>query len=124
MCAMKSVAGIACTLDFARSGSGRMYDTNMIQVKKSAIHGQGLFASKLIRKGTVIGRIEGNITCRNGAHVLWLTPQLAVKVTNEFRFVNHADEPNAAYFDDATVVALRSIRPGEEITHNYAGDLF
>jgi uncharacterized protein len=96
----------------------------MVQVRKSPIHGRGLFATKPIRKGTVIGHLEGRITRKNGAHVLWLTHELGVQVTNKYRFVNHSDQPNAAYFDDATLVAIRSIRAGEEITHNYSGDLF
>ncbi len=96
----------------------------MVCVKKSPIHGRGLFATKRIRKGTVIGKIEGYITRKNGPHVLWITPHLGIKVTNIYRFVNHADEPNAAYYDDATLVALRTIEPGEEITHDYSGDLF
>ena len=97
---------------------------DMVTIKKSSIHGRGLFATQRIRKGAVIGQIEGSITRRNGAHVLWLSHELGVRVTNKFRYVNHSDEPNAAYFDDATLVALRTIRPGEEITHDYSGDLF
>ncbi len=96
----------------------------MVRVKKSPIHGRGLFATQRIRKGTVIGQLEGRITRKNGAYVLWLTHELGVQVTNKYRFVNHSDNPNAAYFDDATLVALRTIQPGEEITHNYSGDLF
>ena len=43
-------------------------------------------------------------------------------MTNELRYINHSDEPNAAYCDDLTVVALRDIHPGQEIVHNYEND--
>lgn len=94
----------------------------MICVKQSAIHGRGLFATMLIPEGTVIGKLEGEITTEDGPHVLWLDETRGMRVTNDLKFINHAAEPNAAYFDDLTVGALRDIKPGEEITHNYLGD--
>ena len=45
----------------------------MYEVKKSAIHGRGLFAKVKIPKGTVLGKLEGELTDRDGAYVLWLT---------------------------------------------------
>jgi len=89
------------------------------QVKSSAIHGLGLFAAKPIRKGQVIGRVEGAAIDKDGPHVLWLDEDKAIEVLNEMRFINHHDQPNAAYRDDLLVIALRGIKPGEEITHNY-----
>ncbi|MEM1099362.1 MAG: SET domain-containing protein [Planctomycetota bacterium] len=94
----------------------------MYEVKKSAIHGRGLFAKVRIPKGTVLGKLEGDLTDRDGAYVLWLTDTQGLRVKNSLRFINHAPEPNAAYFDDLTVGTLRDIEPGEEITHNYGGD--
>jgi len=92
------------------------------EVKTSPIHGLGLFAKKRIRKGQVIGLIEGRYVRDDGPHVLWLDEARAVHVLNEMRFINHHEAPNATYRDDLKVVALRSIQPGEEITHNYDGD--
>jgi len=37
----------------------------------------------------------------------------------DLRFINHSDEPNAAYYDTLEVCALTDIAPGEEITHDY-----
>ena len=93
-----------------------------IVVKKSPIHGLGLFANKRIRSGAIIGRIEGRLANKNGPHVLWITEKVGIEVLNDLRYINHSDEPNACYYDDATVVALRTIQPGEEITHDYEGD--
>lgn len=94
----------------------------MTYVKSSAIHGQGLFARQFIPEGTLIGVIEGVPANDDGIYVLWIDDDRAIQVTNELKYINHSDAPNAAYYDDLTVVALRDILPDEEITHNYAGD--
>ena len=88
-------------------------------VGKSNIHEQGLFARIDIPKNTVIGTIQGKSCKRNGAHVIWLNENQAFKVSCDLKYINHADKPNACYYDDLTVVALGKIKTGEEITHNY-----
>ena len=88
-------------------------------VKKSKIHGQGLFARVDIPKYTVIGIISGKPCKRNGFYVLWLSDTQGFKVSCDLKYINHADNPNACYYDDLTVVALRDIKAHEEITHNY-----
>lgn len=94
----------------------------MVIVQNSKIHGRGLFAAKAIPEGTVIGQLQGEFTTEDGPYVLWLDETRGMRVTNDLKFINHSSEPNAAYFDDLTVGALRDIAPGEEITHNYLGD--
>lgn len=94
----------------------------MVRVQPSAIHGQGLFATALIPADAVIGELVGNIVFEDGPHVLWLDETRGVHVVNDMRYINHSDSPNACYYDDLTVVALRDIQPGEEITHDYRGD--
>ncbi len=94
----------------------------MFKVQPSGIHGQGLFADCHISADTVIGYLEGSYTTQDGAYVLWLTEEQGFRVENDLRFINHHAQPNAAYFDDLTVTAIRDILPGEEITHNYLGD--
>jgi len=88
-------------------------------VSDSNIHGSGLFARITILKDSVIGRLKGTPCKRNGAHVLWLSNTEGFKVSCNLKYINHADTPNACYYDDLTVVALRDIEAGEEITHNY-----
>ena len=85
----------------------------------SKIHGRGLFARESINKGCIIGRLQGNPCRRDGIYVLWLTENEGFKVRGNLKFINHSDTPNACYYDDMTVVALRKIRQDEEITHNY-----
>ncbi len=94
----------------------------MYEVKVSPIHGRGLFASMFIPADTVIGSIEGNDTTTDGPYVLWIDQTRGIEVMNDMKFINHAPDANAAYFDDLTVMALRDIYSGEEITHDYLGD--
>ena len=94
----------------------------MFKDQTSGIHGRGLLADRFIPEGTVIGHLEGHYTTQDGSYVLWITEDQGFRVKNELRFINHDAEPNAAYYDDLTVGAIRDIQPGEEITHNYLGD--
>ena len=51
--------------------------------------------------------------------MLWLSASEGFEVHCDLRYINHADDPNACYYDDLTVVALRDIARDEEITHDY-----
>jgi SET domain-containing protein len=35
------------------------------------------------------------------------------------KYINHHNAPNVSYYDDLSVVALRDIQAGEELTHDY-----
>lgn len=91
----------------------------MVAIKRSKTHGRGLFATKFIRKGTIVGRIEGRCTTKDGPYVLWLDAQQGIEVVNELKFINHSEQANAVCYDDLTVVALCDIQIGDEITHHY-----
>lgn len=99
-----------------------MTTSELTYAAKSRIHGMGLFARKRILKDTVIGYLQGELTDRNGIHVLWLDEETGFKVSCDLKYINHSDSPNACYFNDKSVVALRDIAVDEEITHNYDGD--
>ena len=88
-------------------------------VSDSDLHGKGLFARAKIPGDTVIGTLKGHRCKHDGAYVLWLSDTQGFKVRCNLKYINHADQPNACYYDDFTVVALRDIKPGEEITHDY-----
>ena len=92
---------------------------DLTYIKDSQIHGKGLFARSPIVKNTVIGELKGQKTDQNGPYVLWINEQEGLEVEGPLKYINHADEPNACYYDDYTVVALRDISIDEEITHNY-----
>ena len=88
-------------------------------VDRSDIHGFGLYARVSIRKGTIIGILEGKPSQVDGSYVLWLTETEGFEVSCNLKYINHADDANACYYDDLSVVALRDIEKGEEITHDY-----
>ena len=93
-----------------------------VLVKKSNIHGMGLFAAKKIRKGDVIGELEVTPTQEDGPHVLWVAEGEKYTVSGPLAYINHSVKPNAVYYDDLTVVAIKDIRAGDEITHHYGDE--
>lgn len=96
---------------------------DLVFVKDSAVHGKGLFSKVAIKKGTVIGTLEGKLTLNDGLHVLWMNNgKEKFKVTNELKFINHHKNPNVAYYDDYTVVALKNITADSELLHDYGDD--
>lgn len=94
-------------------------------MRRSAIHGRGLFANGRFRRGERIGRFRGRTTARDGAYVLWIPradgSYRGVRGENELRFVNHSPRPNAE-FRGLDLYAVREIRPDEEITFDYGED--
>lgn len=89
-----------------------------LKVKNSGIHGKGLFATEAIKKGTLLGVCKTRKTVRDSAYVLH-TDKGPVEVTCRLKYINHSSQPNVAYYDDLSVEALRTIKPGEELTHHY-----
>jgi SET domain-containing protein len=92
---------------------------SIVYVDDSPIHGKGLFARTLIPSGTVIGIVQGSYTVDDGDHVLWVDENKGFHVQCDLRYINHSSTPNAVYYDNLEVVAMRDIQAGEEITHNY-----
>ncbi len=91
-----------------------------IYVKKSLIHGKGLFAKEKISAGELIGVVKGKPTDTDGPYVLWVDGINGFEVNCQLRFINHSDKPNAVYYNTLEVCALRDILVNEEITHNYS----
>lgn len=92
--------------------------TELLYVKKSKIHGKGMFAAQKIKKDVTLGPLLGKPTKKDGIYVLWLTEKKGLHVTNDYRFINHSDKPNCA-LTGTEVVTLKSIKPDEELTHDY-----
>jgi hypothetical protein len=92
-----------------------------LQIRRSGIHGRGLFTLVRIARGALIGTYEGPRTRRNGAYVLWVDDdgeEFGIAGKNDLRFVNHSKSPNAIFLGEE-LYSLRAIRPGEEITFDY-----
>ncbi len=115
-------------------------DTRRIQVRKSGVHGKGVFALKAIAKGQRIIEYKGQIidwpealrrhphdpadpnhtfyfSLDDGSHVI------DAKVGgNAARWINHACQPNCQADESEGRVfinALRKLLPGEELFYDY-----
>ncbi len=91
---------------------------NMIEVKDSKIHGKGLFSTRDIPKDFVLGKCEVAKTKKPNEYTLWVGKKM-LDVCCDFKYINHSSNPNVVYYDDLTVVALKNIKAGEELTHQY-----
>ncbi len=96
-------------------------DHPMVCVRRSAIHGLGVFAAVDIEAGTHIGTYEGAETDTDGTHVLWVEDDPEWRLidgTGPFRWLNHSGTPNAE-FDGPEIYAAVDIEAGTEITFDY-----
>lgn len=91
-----------------------------VYVAKSKIHGKGLFALRDFPADALLGLLEGKSVKNEGSYVMWMSATEGLEITNEFRYVNHSDNPNIALYDKE-VVTLRAVKTDEELTHNYDG---
>ena len=106
------------------------------EVRESKIHGRGLFATAGIAKdeivavkgGHIVDRetLRGKITPRLGPVEIQIDDHLFIApVTNEERegsmlYSNHSCDANLGVRGEITFVAMRDIRGGEELTHDWA----
>ncbi len=115
----KAASKLARKKVMARFKNARLSDvSDKVFVATSPVHGKGLFAAQKIKANTVLGRLEGMPTFDDGIYVLWITDELGLELTNDFKFINHDKNPNAAY-SDLDVTVLRDVQPGEELLHDY-----
>lgn len=100
-----------------------------IIVKKSKIHGKGVFANRDFKKGDIVIKYnlkkltkkefdslsekEKHYTSKEGSdYFLFLSPE---------KYVNHSCDPNTNPINKCDV-AIKSIKKGEEITTDYSKD--
>ncbi|MAG29906.1 MAG: SET domain-containing protein-lysine N-methyltransferase [Deltaproteobacteria bacterium] len=106
-------------------GLGRPEEAERVRVGTSPIHGRGLFARKRIREGTFVATFEGELTKRNGEHVLWTFDddgnEIGIEGRNALRFLNHSRCPNSE-FVGVDLYALRNIQAGVELTIDYGDE--
>ena len=112
------------------------YRSPKTEVRESKIHGRGLFATTEIAKdeivavkgGHIVGRtaLRGEIRPRLGPVEIQIDEGLFIApVTEEERegsmlYSNHSCDPNLGMRGEITFVAMRHIRAGEELTHDWA----
>jgi SET domain-containing protein len=106
------------------------------EVRESKIHGRGLFATSAIAKDEIVavkgGRIVDRETLREkiapllGSVEIQIDDNLFITpVTDEERelsmlYSNHSCDANIGIRGEITFVAMRDIRVGEELTHDWA----
>lgn len=95
---------------------------------KECKHGKGLFATETIQEGELIFFVNGRIVTYEeglrlpcgGDHSVQIGPDLYVDPQYPSKYINHSCEPNAGIRDDLSVVAIRRIEPGDEVTFDYS----
>lgn len=111
------------------------YQKFEVEVRPSAIDGQGVFAAEPIPAGRKIGEIRGEAISVDEARIratrserimiVELSPRRAIdfsRSADPMRYTNHSCAPNARLCIDngrAEFFALRAIAPGEELTVHY-----
>jgi hypothetical protein len=98
-----------------------------VEIRDSAIHGKGVFATRWWKPGELIGIYEGTIvTDSDDPHVLWLQDEeerfFGILASGAMGYLNHSDtgNHNALLADNSPFVYCRmNILPGEEILISY-----
>src|SRR3984957_12095176 len=111
----------------------------MMRVRRSRVHGRGVFALRRIRKGTRVIEYLGDRLSHRQAdrryehkdisdnHTFLFIVDRSVVIDggidgNDARFINHSCDPNCeSLIEDRRVFveAVRTIQPGEELTYDY-----
>jgi len=112
------------------------YRSSKTALRESEIHGRGLFATADIAKGEIVAVKGGHIVSREVLRrkiTPWLGPGeiqigddlFIAPVTDKERegsmlYSNHSCDANLGLRGEITFVAMRDIRAGEELTHDWA----
>ena len=110
-----------------------------VEVRKSGMEGKGVYATKAIKEGEVVG-VFGGIVVPEGEieelgrtvpaeklcmdHAMYIYPGFImlhdyVNGCDPLCFVNHSCEPSSKVVNGIVLVATRDIVVGEEISWNY-----
>jgi uncharacterized protein len=120
--------------------NGKKPDEQPFETRKSKIQGRGAFATRGIKKGDRVAEYTGeriswkeadrryDVAAMNRHHTFLfaVTRRTVIDAAvggNDSRFINHSCAPNCeAIIDDGHIYidALRDIRPGEELSYDYA----
>lgn len=103
-----------------------------LEVRSSSIEGQGLFAREVIHAGEVVAVMGGvpittaqleKIIAAGGTYscaAIGEDLHLLQDADDALRFGNHSCNPNLWMRDAVTIEARRVVKPGDEVTTDYA----
>lgn len=100
-----------------------------IIIKKSKIEGMGVFANRDFKRGEIVIKWNTDtfLSKKEAGHIPEREKRYIYPIGNRFllqqppaRYVNHSCNPNTKVVDDASDVAIKDIRKGEEITSDYS----
>jgi uncharacterized protein len=108
---------------------------NLLEVRKSSVHGTGVYAKQTIRKGRRIIEYTGRIVGwhkateqEDGPHTFLFGLTNGRDVIdpdvggNEARWINHSCEPNCEAIEEGSrvfIYALKGLQPGDELFYDY-----
>lgn len=98
-------------------------------VRPSPIDGKGLFAFRDFVEGETVESVTGYLQAdwdkpSTSKYALMVGRKRTLILSGKCRFVNHSTEPNVQFKigkKNFTLVALRNIKAGEELTSRYKG---
>src|SRR5215831_739650 len=112
------------------------YRSPKTEVRESAIHGRGLFATADIAKNEIVAVKGGHIVDRKTLREkitpvlgpveiqigddLFIAPVTVQERELSMLYSNHSCDPNLGIIGEITFVAIRDIRADEELTHDWA----
>ena len=105
-----------------------------VEVRRSPIEGQGLFAGAAIPAGTVVSRLGGRLVSGDELRRLFADPEqsyvdtitvaadthLVLPPRRDNGYGNHSCDPNLWWIGPYELAARRDLVPGEELTNDYA----
>ncbi len=102
-------------------------DNPKAYAKKSALGGKGVFAREKIRKGEIVAEFDGRIYGWYSKfwnddlynHCIQFEERKWRDSKGIARLLNHSCEPNCGIKNLFRIVAMRDIRPGEELAWDY-----
>jgi uncharacterized protein len=111
------------------------YRSPKTEVRASPIHGRGLFAAQPIARGEIVAVKGGYVLTRSqwtalepalGSAEIQISEDLVIAPVQDghrdgsMLFTNHSCDPNLAIQGQIVLVAMRDIRPGDELTIDWA----
>jgi uncharacterized protein len=111
------------------------YRSPKTEIRKSKIHGCGLFAAAEIAKDEIVAVKGGHIVTREQIEEicarlgpveiqidddLFIAPVTVEERELSMLYSNHSCNPNIGMRGEITFLAMRDIRAGEELTHDWA----